>query len=40
MYALQQRCFAEVSVLKDNPAGEIESIESKNARLGVDSQFD
>lgn len=40
MYALQQRCFAEVSVVKDTPAGEIESIESKNARLGVDSQFD
>jgi hypothetical protein len=40
MFALQTRCFAEVSVVKDTPTGEIESVESKNARLGVDSQFD
>lgn len=38
--ATQTRTFAEVSVVKDTPAGEVESLESKNARLGVDTRFD
>lgn len=40
MFALQTRSFAEVQVVNETPTGGIESIESKNARLGVDTQFD
>jgi len=37
---MQARSFADVSVVNETPNGEIESLESKNARLGVDTQFD
>jgi hypothetical protein len=40
MFAMQARSFADVSVVNETPAGEIETMESKNARLGVDVQFD
>jgi hypothetical protein len=36
MFAMQARSFADVSVVNETPAGEIETMESKNARLGVD----
>ena len=40
LFAVQKRSFADVSVVNETPAGELESLESKNARLGIDSQFD
>ncbi len=40
MIRTQTRMFADVSVVKDSQADQVESIEAKNARLGVDSKFD